>query len=313
MPWVASAALSSEEINIAVPAGGSDAVTSIVSSGYFGTLGIAVVAGRDFSPGEASGGASVAIVSAATARALWPRGDAVGKSFDVDSFDLRHADLPWDEAHTHLRVVGVSADVITGALWKDVDRSRLYLPGVKGQRQHLLVRLAQADGAGTARVAAFFSRGGRGERVLATGLDEDLANYRYLARGLATLSVSVGALMFVLALSGMYSMFALTTELRMREFAIRLAIGASPRSLFATVTGSAVLLAVAGGAIGLAIFLGLDLFVLPELEFPLRGSRLVVYAAVPMVMWGVGFGAAFAPGVRASRSEAARLLRESSG
>ena len=57
----------------------------------------------------------------------------------------------------------------------------------------------------------------------------------------------------------------------------------------------------------------LDLFLAPQLSFPLRASRLVVYVSVTVVMLGVGLVSAFAPRLRASRSEVATLLRESAG
>lgn len=303
-PWVASVALSTAPFPLGV--GGADALTTVVSAGYFNTLDIPIQRGRDFNAEEEAGAAGVAVISAATATAWWPGQDPVGRSFDVDSFDLRSAGLATGAtSHRAMKVVGVAADVISGALWAGVDRYRIYLPGSMNHRQNLLVRMTDTGDA--AQVSRILADPG----AYVSPLEEEVANYRFLARFVALLSVALGTLMLILALSGMYSVLALTTELRMREFAIRSAIGASPASLFGKVTGSAAFLATAGALAGLASFGALDVFVLPQLSFPLRGSRLIVYAAIPAVMLAIGFVSSVAPGLRASRSGVAALLRES--
>jgi hypothetical protein len=304
-PWVASVALGTAPFQLSV--GGADALSTVVSAGYFKTLEIPLEGGRDFTIDEETSGADAAVISSATAKRWWPGQDPVGRSFDVDSFDLRVAGLPAGVgSHRTMKVVGVAGDVISGALWAGVDRYRIYLPGSMNDRQNLFVRLADAGGA--ARVGRILAD----PQAYVSPLEEEVANYRFLASFVALLSVALGGLMLVLALSGMYSMLALTTELRMREFAIRSAVGASPASLFGKVTGSAAFLAAAGALAGLASFCALDVFLLPQLSFPLRGSRLIVYAAVPAVMLAIGFVSSVAPGLRASRSGVAALLRESS-
>jgi ABC-type lipoprotein release transport system permease subunit len=305
-PWIASAALTSATFNMGV--NGVDALSSVVSAAYFDTLGIPLRSGRDFSPAEARGSANVAIVSAATARAWWPHRDPIGQSFDLDPFDLRFVGLPTDGRKRTLRVVGVAADVITARLWEDVDRYRIYLPGETSETQHLLVRLADpAAPDGLNRVAAVFGH----EQVFVEPLEHTVAGYRFMARMVALISLALGILMLILAWSGMTSMLALTTELRTKEFAIRSAIGASPRSLFGLVTGSASRLACAGALVGLGLFCALDVFLLPQLQFPLRGTRWIVYGAVPLVMLTIGLLSALAPGLRASRSHVADLMRRS--
>jgi hypothetical protein len=293
---VISSALRGRADSFRIDSAGDDAPTSLISSRYFETLGIPLRTGRDFTPEEVEDSAGVAIVSAATARSLWPGEPALGMTISLDSFDLRNAGLPPDGPQRTVRVVGVAADVITGRLWEGVDRFRMYLPGApRDSWPQLFVR----------------SRSGRIPGFEATPLAESLANDRFLANIVAGISVALAAVMLILALSGMYSMFALTTELRMKEYAIRSAIGASPLSLFSKVTGSAALISLTGALLGLAIFLALDLLVLPNLEFPLLGSRAAVYAGVPALLLAAGLLSAFAPGLRASRSQVAALLRES--
>jgi ABC-type antimicrobial peptide transport system permease subunit len=310
--WVESAAFSSGVRNFSVDSAGHDALTTLISSGYFRTLGIPLRAGRDFTPEEVSDGAGSVIVSAATAEALWPGQSPVGRAISLDSFDLRNAGLPANGKQQTVRVVGVAADVITGSLWKGIDRYRLYLPGrLLESPPQLLIRVAGGDaGTGLSRVTRFFARDNQDRAVFAMPFDEKIASDRFLAGIIAGISTALAALMLILALSGMYSMFALTTELRMREFAIRSAVGASPRSLFRKVTGSAVFLSCSGAAVGVLVFAILDALVLGDLEFRLLGSRMIVYFGVPLVMISMGLVSSFAPGLRAGRTEVAALLRE---
>ena len=76
-PWIASSALSTETLNISV--NGHDAPITVISAGYFNTSGFPSARVVISTVDEANQSGGLAIVSAATARAWWPDGDAIGK------------------------------------------------------------------------------------------------------------------------------------------------------------------------------------------------------------------------------------------
>lgn len=89
----------------------------VVTPGYFSTLGVAVVRGRDFTPGDREGVLRVAMVSEAVAARLSPDGQAIGRRVKMDGAQSR---APW------LTVVGVAATTRYREL--AVPRPTLYLP-----------------------------------------------------------------------------------------------------------------------------------------------------------------------------------------
>ena len=96
----------------------------VVSPEYFPLFDIRVVRGRTFTALEADAGAPVVLVSEATARTLWPGLDPVGQTLDLVPSRGRQASRR--PAHTSVRVIGITEDVVSGLLMDGVDATCVY-------------------------------------------------------------------------------------------------------------------------------------------------------------------------------------------
>ena len=96
----------------------------VVSPEYFPLFDIRVVQGRTFTALEADAGAPVVLVSEATARTLWPGLDPIGQTLDLVPSRGRQASRR--PAHTSVRVIGVTEDVVSGLLMDGVDATCVY-------------------------------------------------------------------------------------------------------------------------------------------------------------------------------------------
>lgn len=183
-----------------------------VSPGYFETLRIALLAGRDFQPADSAQSERVAIVSRATAQRLFPGAEPVGRA-------LRRG----TEA---LRIVGVAADVAhrrpgqTQDLFFYVPFSQAY-----SARMSIVARGRSRPPTGALREAA--RRADPGLPILAVQpLEQHLGSALFPQRLAASVSAGFGALGLLLALVGLYATVASLVAERRRELAVRLALGA---------------------------------------------------------------------------------------
>ena len=191
---------------------------NIVAPGYFATMRIPLVAGRDFTEQDAPGAPDVAIVGEAAARRFWPRQSAIGQSLVLNGAGREGAVL---------QVVGVARDI----RYRNLDFESVpfvYLPmgQYDGMATTLVVR--RATGASLARplreIGAELSRDGAplSVQTLEAATAAGLAPQRILA----FVSGTMGILGVLLAAIGIYGITALSVARRTREIAVRSALGA---------------------------------------------------------------------------------------
>jgi putative ABC transport system permease protein len=273
----------------------------VVTPGYFGTIGVPFVAGRDFAPADARlalplirwypqqptpAGANlpqpipVAIVNESMAKSLWPDG-AIGRRFRV-------LFSPW------ITVVGVVRDMRTVSLQARTGPEFYLSAGQEPQAAlTVLARTANADVDVAPAVRAAIGSVDPSLPIGAMQALEDIVavNFRQPRFMSVLLGAFAGASLILMAV-GVYGLLAFTTAQRLPEIGVRVALGATRRQVGRLVLSSAVWTVGVGLLIGLAAALGLgrliadQLFgVAPDDPSMLGLVTLVVVLAVGLACW----------------------------
>jgi predicted permease len=279
----------------------SGALIKLVSTGYFPTLRIPLLRGRDFLDSDRDTSQIVAIVDETLARRHWPDGDAVGKRIRFD----------WSK--NWMTIVGVAGAVKNRSLAEPV-MPHLYLayaqkqwPYMRGM--YLTVRTATEPTAVTAAIRNEVSRIDSDLpvwliRTMATVIDNTLSRQR-----LINLLLTVFALVAVLlAAIGVYGVMSVYVGNRTTEFGIRLALGAQPGNLLRTVLRQGVRLVAAGIALGIAGALALTRM-MASLLFEVSVTDPVVFTGVSLLLLAVALLACWLPARRATKVDPLIALR----
>ena len=279
-------------------AGGDD--VSVVSDGYFRTMGIPILAGREFDLRDRLESPRVGILNQTAAQAIYPGENPVGKRLRV----------AWTGSPM-VEVVGVASDIRHNGLDTRPDPC-LFLPQSQAPSGYfaLLVRThaepATLVPSVQAAILAVAPRQGTREiRTMESVLADSIARPR-----LQTTVMSLfGFLALALASVGIYAVVSYSTEQRTREMGIRLALGAEPASILHLVLSEGMLLAGIGIALGVAAALVLTRY-LATLLFTIRPTDALVYAAVSTVLAAAAVSGCYFPARRAMRVDPAVVLRE---
>ena len=281
-----------------------------IGSGYFETLGVPLLMGRDFSPADGEAAPGVVIVNEAAARQFWP---------DVSPLGRR---LRLGEAKPWLDVVGVARDGRYKTLGEDEPRPFVYLP----QAQHtsgdmiLAVATAAGDGDTLGRVRdalhAFDSQLPVYDfKTLEQHLDISL----FLPRMGAVLLLICGGLGLVLASAGLFGVVSYSVSRRTREIAVRMALGARRGDVVRLIVRQGTALVTMGVAVGLAVAWAGSGKLGPLSPWGDQGGETLLYGvtardpwtylAVSLVLAAVTLAANLLPARRAASVEPVRALR----
>jgi predicted permease len=268
---------------------------------YFATLGIPLLAGRDFTRGDALAAPKVTIVNEAFAKKFNLGRNAVGKRMANKG----------DNSPLTMEIVGL----VKNAKYSDVKRE---IPPLFFQPYR------QDENIGS--INFYVRTGGDPEQFLANipkvlaRLDANLPveNLRtlpqqvrenvFLDRFISVLSAAFACLATLLAAVGLYGVLAYTVSQRTREIGLRMALGAAPSRVRAMVLRQVAVMVLVGGAIGLAAAIGLGRLA-QSLLFELQGSDPVVLVAAAVSLSLVAFAAGFIPAHRASQVDPMSALR----
>jgi predicted permease len=274
-----------------------------VGPGFFSTLGMALVAGREFATSDGDGAPEVVIVNEAFTRKFGLDGAAaVGKWMATNSTSATELDI---------QIIGVVQDAKYSSV-KDEVPPVFFLPyrqdrGIGSMNFYL--RTALAPDAVTAQINPLVSRMDSDLPVdgLRT-LQEQVQQSIFLDRLISTLSAAFALLATILAAVGLYGVLAYTVAQRTREIGLRMALGAGKDNVRAMVLKQVGRMLVVGGIIGVVVALGLGRAA-QSLLFGLEGYDAPVVGIVAVLLGLVGFGAGYIPAVRASRVDPMEALR----
>jgi predicted permease len=269
---------------------------------YFKTMGIAMVAGRDFAPGDSAGQKEVAIINESLVRTYFPDRNPIGERIGFAGRAL----IGWIE------VVGVVKDARYGSL-RDAPVPMFYLPFAQahtGRGQMTLHVRTTGDPIGVARAVRSEAQGISGGapmfeiQTLAAQVSASLIEERMIA----TLCGSFGALALMLVSIGVYGIMAYSVTRRTNEIGLRMALGARPSDVTWLVLRETLLLAGAGLAIGLTSSVSVARLISNRL-FGLSASDPVTMGTAAMVMIAIALLAGYLPARRAARVEPMSTLR----
>ncbi|HKE84440.1 MAG TPA: ABC transporter permease [Vicinamibacterales bacterium] len=289
------------------------AVQQIVASPeYFGVLGLDMMAGRWFTSVERGVDASIAVVSETAARELWPNRSALGQVIRVQ-LSLSDATESTEPVRT-FTVVGVVRDV-KGPLAPDFFPSRgVYVPGsIESPRTSLTLRVrGDPEQARQALVEHLTS--------IEPGLGE-VSTMRTIA-GVGTyilqiafwVAVVLGGLALMLTLSGLFSVLSYVVAQQTKEIGLRVALGATTKSVAGFVIGQAfrsVTIGLAAGS-GLAAAVATLLLSTPaagEIGAVVHVLDPVAYITGVLVIASACLLAASLPTLRAARIDPIAAIR----
>ncbi len=272
--------------------------TPPVTPGYFGTLRLPFVEGRDFNDYDRLGATRVIIVSQAMARQEWPGQSALGKR-------LRFATSPdlW-------QVVGVVRDHAVLSIGEP-PQPVTYLPFDQAWQAAavLHVRTSGPPERITPAVTAALASLNSELALLNPGTVRQVIDQALWAPGMAALLFGVlGLLAMALAVVGVYGVMAYSVARRRTEIGLRMAIGARPRNVVGMVLGDSARLAAFGIAVGLAAAFALTKS-LASLLYGIGPNDPATFAAVATLLALTALTAGAIPAWRASRIDPVAALR----
>jgi putative ABC transport system permease protein len=269
----------------------------VVSSRYFETLGIALLAGRDFTQQDAKEAPVVALVSRSLADQYWPVQDPIGKRIKIGL-----PGLSWSS------VIGVVNDVKHIGLEYDTQATAYFsysqipttmLPLVESSME-IVFRSSAAPASLVSAVR---------ERVRSLDPDVPVSQVRSMEEIVATSLSSWRFNMFLLggfallalalAMIGTYGVLAHSVSRRTQEIGIRMALGARPGDILHLILGEGLRLILIGLAIGLAGALSLGR-VLSSLLYGVQASDPGTFLSVASLLTVIALAACYIPARRAA-------------
>ena len=304
MPGVESAALASDapqnqlhsKIRIQTNDASITADRHSAGSGFFHTVEIRLLSGREFNARDDAAAPKVAIVNRILAARLWPDGNPLGRSITVQK--------------AAMQVVGVVGDSKYGSVWDEPHFDLYVADSQAGAPAGYLIVRTRANPAGFASAVAkewngTFPRSPLSDfRTAHELLSVALAPQR-LAAGVFG---AFGLMAILLASVGIYSVMGYAVARRKREIGIRMAMGAKPAMVTRLVLGKSMAVAGAGVAAGISISALLARFVAPQV----KGVSVydgATFAMAAALVGMVAFLAAAIPARRAARIDPQVALR----
>jgi len=275
---------------------------TIISPGYFSSVGTPLLRGRDFLETDTADSMPVTMINAAMEKKYWPGESALGKQVG-----------PGGARFPLLTIVGVVPDVKHISL-REETVPEMYVvytqkpwPSMLNMRVALRTKVDPASMTGSVREAI---RSIDSDLPLAkvttltTLVDDSMSQPRFSMLLLGTFA----ALALVLASIGMYGVISYSVGQRTREIGIRMALGAERRNVFGMILGQGARLAGLGIAIGLLVALGVT-HLMASFLFGVKPTDPLTFVGVSLLLLGVALLACYIPARRATRVDPMIALR----
>jgi putative ABC transport system permease protein len=294
---------------VEVPGNQPDTRPSLIhqtSADYTGTLGIRLVQGRYFSASDVERELPLALVNEAFVRARFEGQSPLGRTITIPRLGQPNFNVPTPT----FEIVGVVGDTINRGITNDVG-AEVYVPYTLAGRADRVVMLAQHDVASITKPALTQVYAIDKEQPVmdVMSIDRALRDFEYAEPRFNVVLFTVFAVLgLVLAVVGVYSVMASAVARQIHEVGVRMALGASPTSVFGMVVGRGARLIALGVAIGLVVSV-LASRVLEGYVWRVSTVDLLTLTVVSLLLVVTGLQACVWPARRASRVSPITALR----
>jgi predicted permease len=270
-----------------------------VGAAYFGTLGVPLMAGREFTAADGLAAPRVAIVNQAFARKFNLGANPVGKRMDQGDkkFDILIVGLAQNAKYSQVKDSVPPLFFLPLAQDSSVGFTNFYV------RTSLDPKLLVPT---IPRVVARLDPNLPVETLRT--MPEQVRQNVFMDRFISLSSAAFAALATLLAAIGLYGVLAYTVAQRTREIGVRMALGASPGRVLLMILRQVGMMTFVGGVVGIAAAVGAGRLA-QSLLYRMQGSDPGVLALAAVTLSVVAIGAGMVPAYRASRVEPTRALR----
>ncbi len=270
-----------------------------IGLGYFDTIGIPLVGGRDFVRTDATDAPRVVIVNETMAQRFWPNDDAIGKRFKFFG----------DQDFT--TIIGIAKNSKYGGVAED-PIPFIYQPLMQNYSPAATLHVRAAGDAGSLASAV------RSEiqqidstlsvfniRTLRDQVSESLAP----VRSNVIIMTTFGSLALILASVGLYGVANYSVGQRTREIGVRMALGAGRGTVLRLVLGHGLLMVAIGVTVGLVVAFGLTSLIPQGLLLRTNPRDPLTFIATAALLSLVALVASGIPAYRATRIDPLKALR----
>jgi putative ABC transport system permease protein len=275
--------------------------THVVTPGYVRTLGVALIAGREFADEDTENAPRVALINARLAREYFSKENPVGKRF---MFGHPSDPSKW------MTIVGVVGDTKLYGL-ANPSRLEIYVPFRQSASRHMLlvVKSAVDPGAMASAVRGAIAEIDKDQPVFGVSTAKQLIANSVSTRRITLILLGIfSGLALILAAIGIYGVISYSVAQRTHEIGIRMALGAGKADVLRMILAQGGKIAGAGVAIGVAAACGFTRL-LANLLFSVSAADPATFVAVAILLVLVALLACYIPARRTLRVDPMIALR----
>ena len=279
-----------------------DVIYRAVGPGYFSTMGISLIRGRDFTDQDKADSKSVVVISEKTAQHYWPGQDPIGKRLKPGSTS---SDVPWRE------VIGVVKDVRQNDF---IAQPKMQMYFTYRQLKDLaanalIVRTNVEPMSLTTSVRNAIWAVDKDQPVADIDTMDHIVSEAIARQRFSMLLLGIfAALALVLAAVGIYGVMSYSVAQRTHEIGIRMALGARRTDVLRMTVRQGLRLVSVGMLLGLAAAVLLTR-VLASLLFGISATDPITFIGISLVLFAVAILASYVPALRATKVDPIVALR----
>jgi predicted permease len=281
-----------------------DAASDLVGPGYFSTLGIPVIRGREILESDRTGTPKVCVINESFAKQFFANRNPIGM----------HITSVEDARRTTYQVVGVAKNARIQRLRHDTEPF-FYVPVTQPladnvKRAHFLIRTSTKSAPVLAAVREAFHRVNPALPIgSARSIEEQMAGLTAQDHTTAQLAIVFGCVALALAAVGLYGVLSYGIARRTGEIAIRIALGAQRGRVITMILGETIGLVVAGLVLGASLAYAASRLIGSRLYGVAPQDPLTLALAIGLLLT-VALSAAYSPARRASKLDPMTALRQ---